>query len=522
MNEVFDRRLRALIDHGSADLLHGGLKGVEKESLRVDPDGKLSHRPHPAALGSALTNKYITTDFSEALLEFVTPAFETTWAALRFLCDIHQFSYAKLGDELLWVASMPCLIMPDGDIPLARYGDSNVGRMKTIYRRGLGFRYGRAMQTIAGLHFNYSLPEAFWPVYQEAERSKHHPDAFRSSAYLGLIRNFRRFGWLVLYLFGASPAVCKSFAAGRDIGLEELDEETYYEPFGTSLRMSDLGYSNQTQASINISLNDLDEYIRDLSAAIDTPEPSYEKIGVKVGGEYRQLRSSKLQIENEYYSPIRPKRVAWSGERPTSALRRGGIEYVEVRSLDLGLFDPVGINQNTMRFIEAFLIYCLLCDSPPIDARDWQEINANQGSAAKHGRDPELRLARNGRHVALREWADEIIRGVQSVAELVDRGSDCDDYAHAVAAQRVLVEEAEATPSARILTDLREQKIGFLRYALERARGNKAYFEALAPLDGERLAMLEKEAAESLDRQTQIEAADQLDFEQYLANYYAS
>ena len=203
-----------------ADALSGGRRGVEKESLRVTATGRLSKEPHPVGLGSALTNQYITTDFSEALLEFVTPAFSTTWEALRFLCDLHQFSYDNLEEELLWVSSMPCLIAADGEIPLARYGNSNVGMMKTIYRRGLGYRYGRAMQTIAGLHFNYSLPESFWDIYRELERSTLSAEDFRSSAYLGLVRNFRRFGWLILYLFGASPAVCKSFDPTGKAGLK--------------------------------------------------------------------------------------------------------------------------------------------------------------------------------------------------------------------------------------------------------------------------------------------------------------
>ena len=521
LDKTFDKSLNALIDSGPGDLLCGGRKGVEKESLRVSPGGTLARTPHPRALGSALTNKYITTDFSEALLEFVTPAFGGTWEALRFLCDLHQFTYANLDDELLWVSSMPCL-MSSGHIPLARYGDSNVGRMKTIYRRGLGYRYGRAMQTIAGLHFNYSVPDAFWSWYQEHRQSDHHPDAFRSAAYLGMIRNFRRFGWLVLYLFGASPAVCKSFPVGSETGLQDFDAETLYEPFGTSLRMSDLGYSSKTQASINISLNDLDEYIRDLSAAIDTPEPDYDQIGVVVDGEYRQLTSNKLQIENEYYSSIRPKRVAWSGERPTSALRRGGIEYVEIRSLDLSLFDPVGINQNTMRFMEAFLVYCLLCDSPPLDDDGWHAVMVNHADAAKRARDPDFRLLRDGRQVTLASWAGEIVDGVKAVAELLDRGGDGDDYAQAAEAQRALVHDPEATPSARVLSSLREERTGFFRYALQCARQHKEYFAALAPLGPERQAMFDKEAADSLNRQEQIEAANQISFEEYLANYFAS
>lgn len=297
MSRTFEERIASLVNGGVAGRLAGGLKGVEKECLRVRPDGMLSDRPHPRLLGSALTNRFITTDFSEALLEFVTPAFCHTWETLRFLCDIHQFTYERLDDELLWSASMPCRIPDEPSIPLAQYGSSNVGRMKTIYRRGLGYRYGRSMQTIAGVHFNYSVPEAFWPAWQALGKHRGDLGAFRSAGYLALVRNFRRFGWLVLYLFGASPALCRSFSAGAD--MQRFDANTLYEPFGTSLRMSDLGYSNRTQAKINISLNRMDEYVRDLVAAITTPEPAFRDIGVKVDGEYRQLSANRLQIENE-------------------------------------------------------------------------------------------------------------------------------------------------------------------------------------------------------------------------------
>ena len=230
MSEVFEKRCKALAANGGGALT-GGRKGIEKECLRLDPSGHLSHAPHPVALGSALTNRFVTTDFSEALLEFVTPAFESTWEALHFLCDIHQFTYDRLGDELLWVASMPCRIPPEADIPLARYGSSNVGQMKTIYRRGLGYRYGRHMQTIAGVHFNYSLPEQFWPGYQSILGDQSDTCEFRSEQYLGLVRNFRRFGWLILYLFGSSPAMCKSFGGEGEVDMPSLNPETWYEPF---------------------------------------------------------------------------------------------------------------------------------------------------------------------------------------------------------------------------------------------------------------------------------------------------
>ena len=521
MNQVFEQRLGALLARGGA-FAAGGKRGVEKESLRVTDDGYLAHTPHPRGLGSALTNHFITTDFSEALLEFVTPALGSTWEALQVICDIHQFTHAELGDELLWCASMPCRLPADKEIPLARYGNSNVGRMKTVYRRGLGHRYGRNMQTIAGVHFNYSLPESFWPVYREVLGEDIDDCEFRSRHYLGLVRNFRRYGWIVLYLFGASPALCKSFGRGRDLSMPELDPETWYEPYGTSLRMSDLGYNNQTQAGISISLNRLDEYIRDLSEAIRTPEPAYEKIGVTRDGEYQQLSTNKLQIENEYYSPIRPKRVARSGERPTAALRRGGIEYVEIRSLDLNVSDPAGINQNEMRFIEAFLIYCLLEDRPSFDAESFEEAVQNQSLTAKRGREPGLRLQRDGQPVALSAWAREIVEKVAAVAELVDRhdGDGCYREAVALAASRVA--EPDSTPSARLLQELRDSRSSFFEFALDVARRHRRYYSSIAPMPPERARQLETEAVESLQRQRDIEAADDLRFEEYLARYFAT
>jgi glutamate--cysteine ligase len=522
LSKIFEQRIKKLAAAGPPCILWGGLKGIEKESLRVRPDGYLSDRPHPQALGSALTNRYITTDFSEALLEFISPSFSKTWEVLRFLCDIHQFSYEAMGDELLWATSMPCLIPEDREIPLAYYGESNVGRMKTIYRNGLGYRYGRTMQTIAGIHFNYSLPTSFWPVYLELEQSPDAEDEFRSDTYLGLIRNFRRFGWLVLYLFGASPAVCKSFGAAAGSEMASLGGETLYEPFGTSLRMSDLGYSNSTQARLNISLNKLDEYIDDLVKAISTPEPLYEEIGLKESGMYRQLSVNQLQVENEYYSSVRPKRVAHSGERPTAALRRGGIEYVEIRSLDMNVYDPVGINQNVMRFMEAFLIYCLLEDSPPFGKEDYEEAAQNHTATAKKGRDPSFELLRNGKAVPLSAWATEILGKVSSVAELIDAGDEEGLYVQAVDAQMHLVSDPEATPSARLLAELRDGGTSFFEFAMSCAVGHKQYFAELVALPAARHDEFAGEAAESLLRQRYIEATDTISLEEYLERWFTN
>jgi len=216
LDRTFERRLAGVINARAPGVLQGGLKGVERESLRVTPGGLIATTPHPRALGSALTNEHITTDYSEALIELVTPPFPHTWELVQYLVDLHQFVYLNLPeDELLWATSMPCAIQGDESIPIAQYGRSNVGQMKTVYRRGLGARYGRVMQAISGVHFNYSFPDQFWPVLEDVVQGKATDQAFRSEIYFALLRNYRRHGWIVLYLFGNSPAICPSFLQGR-------------------------------------------------------------------------------------------------------------------------------------------------------------------------------------------------------------------------------------------------------------------------------------------------------------------
>jgi glutamate--cysteine ligase len=518
IDRAFERRLAALINSGAPQLLQGGRKGVEKESLRVLPDGALALTPHPRALGSALTNEHITTDYSEALIELVTPAFTHSWELLQYLLDLHQFVYRHLGEELLWATSMPCAIEHDEDIPIAQYGSSHIGRMKTIYRNGLGLRYGRMMQAISGVHFNYSFPLPFWEAYAELRASRAHDSSFISASYFDLLRNYRRHGWLVLYLFGVSPVVCKSFLRSRSLALPEFGAGMAYEPFATSLRMSDVGYRNRNQAGLAVSVNSLDEYVHDLTRAINTPYPPYEALGVKVDGVYRQLNANILQIENEYYSFIRPKRVAASGERPTKALKRAGVEYVEVRALDVSAFDPVGVNQNKLRFLEAFLALCLLKDSPPIGDSEQGRLDANHVTVARRGREPGLVLWRDGRDVPMREWARELVDSMAGICEILDRGDAARPYSQALATQAAKITDPALTPSARLMTELAGGE-SFYDLALRMSAEHKAYFLELYPPNEERLKEFATEAQESLAAQQHIEASDRGTFEAYLRRY---
>ena len=324
--QSLQQRLALLAASDIEEALSASKIGLEKESLRVSPEGGISQAPHPIAWGSALTHPQITTDFSEALTELVTPPCNSVVEVIQSLDDIQTFVYRNLDDEILWATSMPCVVAGETSIPLARYGSSNAAQMKTVYRRGLGLRYGRAMQVIAGVHFNYSFSDAFWKRYQQLLDNSDDLQDFISDQYMGVVRNLLRYGWLVPYLFGASPAVCKSFLNGQRTILQEFNSNTYYEPYATSLRLGDIGYQNNKEdlAGIKACYDSLDAYVESMQCAINTPFDGYQDIGVKVDGVYQQLNTNILQIENEYYSSVRPKQIVQGDEKPSTALKKKG------------------------------------------------------------------------------------------------------------------------------------------------------------------------------------------------------
>jgi glutamate--cysteine ligase len=494
-------RLRDL----SAARLRGMRRGIEKESLRAQPSGALALTPHPAALGAPLTHPHITTDFSESQLELITGVHDSAEDCLAELTRIHQFVYRTLaaaGDERLWVGSMPCGLPTDETIPLGVYGASNIGRAKSVYRMGLGHRYGRRMQTISGIHYNWSLPGLGNPEY------------------FALIRNFRRHAFVLLQLFGASPAVCSSFVAGREHGLQTLSEYTRYLPHATSLRMGRLGYQSEAQATLAVSYNSMDSYTASLHEALTRPYPAYEKIGIRnLGGEYNQLATSLLQIENEFYGTIRPKRTIRSGERPLHALRERGVEYIEVRCMDLDPFVPVGIAPATMRFLDVFLLHCLLADSPPDTPAEIAALGRNQQRTASHGRQPGLRLERDGQEVLLTDWAAELLQQCAPIAAALDAVHGGSAYASVVAAAHAGLAEAGTLPSARMLSvmqrDFGGSYTGFIRAQAEQTRN---HLLAL-PWSAEQQAAFEEMARASVAKRQAIEAADTVDFETFRQAY---
>lgn len=521
MYSQLETRLARAINARSASLFSGGNIGLEKESLRVSTDGGISRTQHPQSLGSALTNRYITTDYSEALTEIITPPFAGSRDALGFLGDAHAFVYSNLGDELLWATSMPCVLAGGANIPIAQYGSSNAGAMKTVYRRGLGHRYGRVMQVISGVHFNYSLPDAFWPIFQDLEQNSEQPRGFIDRYYFGMLRNLQRYGWLIPYLFGASPAVCKSFIGNKETRLVQFNKTTYFEPFATSLRMGDIGYTNSREkgVGINICYDTLDSYIGSLSSAINTNCKEWERIGALANGRYEQLNTNILQIENEHYSTVRPKQIAGSLEKPSLALHKRGVRYVELRSIDVNAFHPLGVSQEQLWFLEAFMIFCLLQDSPGIDTDEQMVIDRNLELVAHRGRDEQIGLLRQNEEIKLRDWANELCTSMLGICEQLDGGDPDRPYSTVLKQQLEVVADPLRTPSAMMLTEMQENGEGFFQFAKRMSLQHKHFFDDWR-LDPVRKQLFEEEARNSLELQSAMEDGDVISFEQFLQEYF--
>ncbi|MDH3287311.1 MAG: glutamate--cysteine ligase [Betaproteobacteria bacterium] len=512
---VIEKRLAAL----TPEMLKGLRRGIEKESLRVRPDGALADTPHPARLGSPLTHPHITTDFSEAQLELITGVHTDADACVEELTEIHQFVYRNIGEEMLWCSSMPCKLPADDAIPIGQYGRSNIGTAKTVYRIGLSHRYGRRMQTISGVHYNFSLPEAAWPLLQKADGRGGSAREYQDAAYFSLIRNFRRHSWLLFYLFGASPAVCETFVAGRKHGLKPLAGGTLYLPGATSLRMGPLGYQSEAQAALSVSYNSLESYARSLYRALTEPYPRYAAIGIRDGDNYRQLDTTLLQIENEFYGTIRAKRPVRPGERPLHALGERGVEYIEVRCLDLDPFCFVGITAATMRFLDVFLLHCALSESLADTPGEIATNNRNHHQVAEHGRDADVQLVCRAEKLSLSEWGGQLLGECEPIAEALDAARNGSAYRDAVATAGAALRNPSWTPSARVLHEISQRhQNSYLQFVLGYSKQYRADLVKL-PFPAEVEARFKRAAEDSLVEQRKTEAGDAVPFDTFRQQY---
>ncbi|MBL8280489.1 MAG: glutamate--cysteine ligase [Acinetobacter junii] len=507
-----------------ASLLKGMLRGIERESLRMQSNGFLSQKNHPKALGSALTHPHITTDYSEALMEFITTPQSTIAAALDELRDIHTVVHQHLEEgERLWPLSMPCMLDDNEEnIQLAQYGTSNIGRFKTLYRRGLGVRYGRRMQTISGVHYNLSFPDQLFAELQQQESDQElkqlSAQDYRSHRYFGLIRNFIRLTPLVMYLLGASPSVCRCFLTGREHHLQPLVKDTLYLPEATALRMGRLGYQNSAQKELGIHYNDLHDYLDGLQKAVHTPYPEFSALGLDdESGEPIQINDHVLQIENEYYSLVRPKQVPQAGETPSQALKNRGVGYVELRAVDVNPYSSIGIDEIAAGFLESLALYCLLSDSPELFADEQEQIDRNQTEVVNRGRAADVKIELGKNTMTFQAWAQQHLANIQQCATLLDQANQTQLYQDAIVVMQQRLADVENTLSAHVIEDTLKHG-GTWSFGSVMAQQHVQYYDQHV-LNQERKQYFDELAQTSLQKQAELEQDNDMSFSQYLAKY---
>ena len=505
-------------------LLKGMLRGIERESLRMQSNGFLSQGDHPKALGSALTHPHITTDYSEALMEFITPPKATIKEALNFLKDIHAVTHQNLeNNEKLWPLSMPCMLDDEEDsIRLAEYGTSNIGRFKTLYRHGLGVRYGRRMQTISGVHYNVSFPDELFETLQQNESDEQLKalslQDYRSHRYFGLIRNFIRLTPLVMFLVGASPSVCRCFMIGREHHLLPLIKGTLFLPHATALRMGRFGYQNSAQKQLGIHYNNLTGYLEGLQKAVHTPYKPFSLLGLNdEEGNPIQINDHVLQIENEYYSLVRPKQVPEADETPSEALANRGVGYVELRAVDVNPYSPIGINEDTAGFLEILALYCLLKDSPDLLDDEMEVVERNQSEVVNRGRAPNAFIEENGESIFIETWATRYLSEMQALAELLDEAYTTHLYGDALKVMQQRVDEVDDTLSSQVIEDTVKHN-GTWGFGSHMAQLHAQSYEA-HELSDETRAYFKALTVQSLQQQEQLEQQCTQTFDEYLAAF---
>lgn len=488
-------------------------RGIERELVRTTPQGSLSASPHPKAFGSALTHPSITTDFAEAQLELVTPAMNDRQAMFKTLGNLHHFVATHMpANETLWGASMPPVLPDESMITIADYGSSNAGQLKMRYRHGLANRYGKNMQLISGIHYNFSLPESFWKALHSYTQSPVALGEFISERYFHLIRNVSRHGWVIPYLFGASPAVDHSYNPVNAHKLDKHDDKTHYLPWATSLRLSNMGYSNSEQSSHPVSFNSKRVFLTDLHQALTKPSERYKHLNKE-----KQLNASVLQLENELYGLVRPKIVS-EELRPLMAMCHHGVQYIELRSLDNNPYLPLGISEEQSHFLDIFLTYCALAPSADITGEEQVLIARRQELVATQGRKPGLMLPTLQGERSLVAIGEELLAAMNPVANMFDSAFATDVYAKGVAQEKTKFSNGDLTPSAKVLTDMKKYHLSHTAFVQQLSDLHmKQHVEnAIKQEDMDNLITL---ASGSLLAQAQMEAQQEVSFDQFIQQH---
>ena len=377
----------------SKDLLSGSF-GIEWECLRATSDGKLSLTPHPSVFGDKLTNPLVTTDFSESQIEIITPTFDSideAFDTFSFLSDVVNSSLPD--DEYLWFQSLPCILPYYEDIPIAQYSEEGQDSQK--YREELARKYGLQKQMISGVHFNFSFSDETLREMYDAMGCDLTCQEFKNEVYLKITRNYLRYCWLIIYLTGCSIGTHKSFSADCIHLMDAQDDfGSYYSTHGPSFRNASCGYKNLKE--LYPSYDSVNEFVRDVNQFIDDGDLSEAK------ELYTQIR----------LKPKDPKDFL-------NSLEKDGIQYVEIRTLDINPFYKCGLVKHDMNFLHLFLIYMLVKSES--DYANWQkEAKINEERTAEHAYDEDMRLLKDGVEVTLKDWASEIINEMYGMCDVLN------------------------------------------------------------------------------------------------------
>lgn len=474
MNWNYEQMYSIFSSKNKEQLLNGKW-GIERELQRVTKEGDLALTPHPPVFGNKLKNKEITTDFAESQMELITPALSSVEEVDGYLKLLHKKAWEGVGDEYLWPLSMPPRLPEEEIIPIARFDDSREGRAAYIYRQGLANRYGKKMQMISGIHFNFSFGEELFGILYREFGGGSSKEVFKDELYYSVARNFLRYRFLLVYLFGASPAFDETYG---DVFLRELVKIRKFcpecckelEKYATSFRVSRFGYSNPVQGRYRIFYNSMEEYIQGIRTLLNKKSKKYARLGV-------QLNDKILQKDSEFYSPIRLKQIIMPGESQIDALEKRGVEYAEVRILDIDPFTDTGISLTQMRFLQVFLLFCLFDENRPIDYKEMNRINSNHNRIALSGRKPDVLLNRLNRgKISLKDWGEQIFDKLLMLAKLLDNNENKSAYSLSVLNEKNKLEDMSFLPSVKLVNEMYDRKESFIEFGMRKAGEYRARY----------------------------------------------
>lgn len=415
-----------------------GRFGIEKESLRVNENGELALTNHPKFFGDKIKNPYITVDFSESQIEMITPTESSVEKAYDFLRNIHEIVATNLKDEYLWSQSVPPILPSEELIPLGKFPQN---KELEKYREKLALKYGRKKQLLSGIHFNFSFDDEFLKELYELSKEKTSFKEFKNNIYLKISRNYFKYGWMIIYLLGASPVIHETYLQKCIDKMKKFTEDTYYFEDLVSFRNGSCGYRNEKDFFVNYE--SVDKYVESLE---------------------RLIEKESISSAKEYYSPIRLKTK--NPKEILLELKNSGIEYLEFRSIDLNPFSEIGIEKADLEFLHLFILFLFLKDDELFEEKDYFRYLKNQEILANKGNSDEFRLiCCEDKNVSPKEYSIVILEEIERHLKAIGAFTNKDE--------KVLQYQKNKILSNRLYSDLVLKEVkqkGFVKFHIDKAK----------------------------------------------------